>query len=123
MLADVIAAVKNTLISWARTVGNAMKRLAQPARAVATAAAGVTRDGTRNRRELLVENAFLRQQLIVLRRSVKRPALGRADRIFMVVLAWLSRAWRDALHLRTAPRLQTSRVAARTRGVARTTTL
>jgi len=66
---------------------------------VAAATAGVARDATRSRRELLAENAFLRQQLIVLRRSVKRPAVGRAHRLFFVVLARCTRGWRDALHL------------------------
>ncbi len=54
---------------------------------------------TRSRTELLAENALLRQQLIVLRRSLKRPAPGGADRLAMVVLARLSSGWRDALHL------------------------
>jgi hypothetical protein len=36
------------------------------------------------------ENVLLRQQLIVLQRSVKRPQLRKSDRIF---LSWLSRLW------------------------------
>jgi transposase InsO family protein len=99
VLANFIAAVRNTGASWARACGHAVKRLAEPARSAATATAGVARDSVRSRTELLAENALLRQQLIVLRRSVKRPALGRADRLAVVVLARLSSAWRDALHL------------------------
>jgi hypothetical protein len=82
MLGNIITAVKNTIVGWARTATNALKGLARPARAVVAATAGIARDATRSRRELLAENAFLRQQLIVLRRSVKRPALGRAQRHF-----------------------------------------
>jgi len=39
---------------------------------------------------LAAENLALRQQIIVLRRSVKRPKIERSDRVFW---AWLSRLW------------------------------
>src|SRR5262245_52569866 len=48
--------------------------------AVATHAAGVSGDLRRSRAPLLAENALLRQQLLVLRRSVKRPVVTPADR-------------------------------------------
>jgi hypothetical protein len=99
MLATIIASAKNIVVSSTRTAGQTVKRLLQPARSVASATAGAARDATRSRKELLAENAFLRQQLIALRRSVKRPATSPADRLVMVVLARLSSAWRDALHL------------------------
>ena len=38
------------------------------------------------RRELALENVALRQQLAVLRRSVKRPRLSNVDREFCVLL-------------------------------------
>ena len=38
------------------------------------------------RRELALENVALRQQLAVLRRSVKRPRLSNVDRVFWVLL-------------------------------------
>ena len=38
------------------------------------------------RRELALENVALRQQLAVLRRSVKRPRLSNVDREFWVLL-------------------------------------
>jgi hypothetical protein len=40
------------------------------------------------RADLAAENAMLRHQLIVLQRSIKRPRLGKSDR---VIFAWLSR--------------------------------
>ena len=43
-----------------------------------------------SRAALAAENLALRQQLIVLRRSVKRPHLRKGDRIFW---SWLSRLW------------------------------
>ena len=42
------------------------------------------------RASLAAENLALRQQLAVLRQSVKRPRLRRRDRVFWV---WLSRLW------------------------------
>ena len=64
-----------------------------------TQATGTGRDLLRSRTQLLAENALLRQQLIVLRRSVKRPAITRADRALLVLLAGRVRAWRQALLL------------------------
>jgi transposase InsO family protein len=60
---------------------------------------GLVSDLTRSRRDLLAENALLRQQLIVLRRSARRPKIRGHDRGVMVMLAALTRAWRDAVLL------------------------
>src|ERR1700690_2503567 len=54
-------------------------------------------DLARSKPGLVAENALLRQQLIVLRRSVKRPKLTRTDRVLLVLLASRVRAWRQAL--------------------------
>ena len=43
-----------------------------------------------SRAGLAAENLALRQQLVVLQRSVRRPRLRRRDRVFWV---WLSRLW------------------------------
>ncbi len=45
-----------------------------------------------SRRSLPLENFALRQQLVVYKRSVKRPRLRQTDRLFWV---WLSRFWSD----------------------------
>src|SRR5262249_57982809 len=58
---------------------------------------GCAADLVRSRSELVAENALLRQQLIVLARSVKRPRLSHADRPLLVLLASRVRAWRQAL--------------------------
>ena len=68
---------------------------AQPG--VETHAAGTGADLVRSWAQLLAENALLRQQLLVLRRSVKRPAVTPADRTLLVLLAGRVRAWRPAL--------------------------
>jgi putative transposase len=44
-----------------------------------------------------LENVALRQQLAVLRRTVKRPPLCNRDRLFWVLLAKAWRGWRTAL--------------------------
>ena len=51
----------------------------------------------RSKSELISENALLRQQLIILRRQVKRPMFTRTDRILLVLLAKLVRTWQQAL--------------------------
>jgi putative transposase len=54
-------------------------------------------DITRSRLELMLENALLRQQLIVLKRQVKRPKLTWRDRTLFVLLASKLRTWKNAL--------------------------
>jgi putative transposase len=54
-------------------------------------------DLARTKAALVAENAFLRQQLVVLARQVKRPALTPADRLRLVLLARLVRGWHAAL--------------------------
>ncbi len=99
MITSIVCAIAKCVVDWARSLGQVVKRLLRPTRTLATASAGAARDLVRSRSELLAENAFLRQQVIVLRRSVKRPALGRLDRFVMVILARANSAWREALHL------------------------
>src|SRR3712207_5431279 len=60
-------------------------------------ATGTGADLLRSRAQLLAENAFLRQQPLVLRRSVARPVVTRTDRALLVLLAGRVRAWRQAL--------------------------
>jgi putative transposase len=54
---------------------------------------GTLADLTRGKAELLEENALLRQQLIMLRRQVKRPAYRKTDRLLLGVLARMVRTW------------------------------
>ena len=58
---------------------------------------GTLTDLARSKRELVAENALLRQQLIVLSRSVKHPKMTRTGRVLLVLLASRVRAWRKAL--------------------------
>jgi putative transposase len=59
--------------------------------------AGALADLARSKGELVAENALLRQQLVVLQRSVKRPRCTAADRTLLVLLASRVRAWRQAM--------------------------
>jgi hypothetical protein len=63
-------------------------------RSLATALA---MDLVRSRRELQLENAFLRQQVVVLSRAGKRPAFTGWDRALLVLLASRLRTWASAL--------------------------
>ena len=45
---------------------------------------GTIADLARGRSELLVENALLRQQLIILHRQIKRPACKKTDRFLLL---------------------------------------
>src|SRR5215212_6116841 len=60
-------------------------------------AAGLAADLTRSRGDLLLENALLRQQVLVLRRTAKRPTFTCWDRGLLVLLASRLRTWAGAL--------------------------
>jgi transposase InsO family protein len=51
----------------------------------------------RSKSELIAENTLLRQQLVILKRQVKRPSITRTDRILLVLLARVVRTWQQAL--------------------------
>ena len=57
---------------------------------------GTLADLARSKPELVAENALLRQQIIMLKRQVKRPACTKTDRI-LVLLARAVRAWKQTL--------------------------
>jgi putative transposase len=54
-------------------------------------------DLTRSKTDLILENVFLRQQLIILDRQVKRPLARPHERVLLVALASRLRAWKQAL--------------------------
>ena len=60
---------------------------------------GTVADLARSKAELLAENALLRQQLIILKRQVKRPACTQTARVFLVLMARVVRTWKQALFL------------------------
>jgi putative transposase len=60
---------------------------------------GTLADLARSKAELVAENALLRQQLIILKRQVKRPACTKTDRILLVLLARAVRARKQTLFI------------------------
>ncbi len=81
-----------------RVVTTARARVARWMRPAPIAvAAGAAADAMRSRSDLLLENALLRHQLAVLRRSVKRPQLTAADRGILVLLASRLCTWAGLL--------------------------
>ena len=60
-------------------------------------ALGGTLDLPRSRSELLLENALLRQQLVIPQRHVKKPRLTRRDRFSLLLLASHFPSWKQAL--------------------------
>jgi transposase InsO family protein len=58
---------------------------------------GTAADLVKSKSELIAENAFLRQQLIVLKRQVKQPKLSPRDRGVLVLLVSRVQDWKNAL--------------------------
>jgi hypothetical protein len=56
-------------------------------------------DMTRSHADLVVENALLRQQLIVLNRQIKRPQMTNPDRFLLVLLSRFTKFWKQAIHI------------------------
>jgi hypothetical protein len=84
-----------TTVKLAERVMRALRNASRPS----AVAGGFVSDLTCSRSELIAENAFLRQQLIVASRGVKRPAFRGHERGLLVVLARLLPRWRCALLL------------------------
>jgi len=76
-------AVKQLLRRWTKPINDAL---------LLNAAVDLTRSKT----ELMLENALLRQQLIVLQRQEKRPVLTWRDRALFVLLTSKLRTWKQA---------------------------
>jgi putative transposase len=60
---------------------------------------GTLADLARSKPELIAENALLGQQLLILKRQVKRPACTNTDRLLLVLLARAVRAWKQTLFI------------------------
>jgi putative transposase len=84
MLKRQVTAVSRQVQQWTRPVTQ-------------TLVGGTIADVAKTKRALLAENALLRQQLIVLRRQLKRPTLTPGDRVRLVLLARLAHTWQAAL--------------------------
>ena len=95
----VLASIIQHLRSAAGRVFNRVRTAIREATLPLPVLAGLLVDVTRSREQLLIENALLRQQLIVASRKVKRPIFRAHERGFVVLLASLLPHWRNALLL------------------------
>jgi len=93
MFRTIINACKKVI----NVVKEQIKKLLKPA--PVAIAAGALADLPRSKSDLIVENAILRQQIIVLKRTVKRPKLNPGDRTSLLFLSRLTRFWNSALHI------------------------
>ncbi|HEX7669200.1 MAG TPA: hypothetical protein VF395_06450 [Polyangiaceae bacterium] len=95
--------VLKALIRWARgaagriadRVDTSLRTATRPLSLVG----GLLRDVTRSPEELVAENTALRQQLIVVARTVKKPMFAPHERGLLVLLAHFMPRWRDAMLL------------------------
>ena len=92
--------IETIVCSWEQLVGRVKRRIKQRTKLISTGlVAGTFPDAARSRTQLIAENAVLRQQLIVLRRQIKRPQMAQVDRIRLVLLARCTQFWQQALHI------------------------
>ncbi|MBT3712630.1 MAG: transposase [Anaerolineae bacterium] len=89
MLKTLIHSIKQFVVN--------IKKWSKPA--TGALAVGTLSDLKGCRRDLIIENAMLRQQLIVLNRQVKRPQLTQSDRLRLVLLTRFTGFWQQALHI------------------------
>jgi putative transposase len=95
--------MRQTLHSLCQTLLHHFRRWSKPdnyapiPNTVLNGVKGAAFDLARSKPELILENAFLRQQLIVLQRQTKRPKLTWRDRTVLVLLASKLHAWKEAL--------------------------
>jgi len=95
MLNQIVAQLKSVAAPILRQLRDIVLEWTKPMSE--TLVGGSAQDVVKTKSELLVENALLRQQLIVLKRQVKRPELRGRDRFLLVALASKLRHWRQAL--------------------------
>jgi len=95
MLARLLSRIRQTARRLAQAPGQRLAAATTPA--ASPLVGGTLADLVRSKPALIVENALLRQQIIILRRSVKPPRCTPADRTLLVLLASRVRLWRQAL--------------------------
>ena len=80
-----------------RGVKQRLRQWTRPDNSNDSLAVGTALNLRRSKAELVLENALLRQQLIVLQRQVKRPTLTWLDRALFVLIASKLPRWKTAL--------------------------
>ncbi len=95
MVTRLLSRVRQIARRLAQTLGRRLAAVMTPA--ASPLVGGTLADLVRSKPALIAENALLRQQIIILRRSVQRPRCTPADRTLLVFLASRVRLWRQAL--------------------------
>ena len=95
LLQKVLRQVVSIVQSIAKNVEARVKAWTRPA--TDSLIGGTAADLVKSKPALIAENAFLRQQLIVLQRQVKQPKLTPKERGLLVLLASRLRGWKEAL--------------------------
>jgi transposase InsO family protein len=97
MLSQLTRCAKNLWARLSSAASQLFRGLTEPARP--NLVTGTLADLPRSRAELLVENALLRQQLIVLRRRTKTPRLTGRERLSLLFLARWVPNWKQVLQI------------------------
>ena len=84
------------IVGRVRSRAGAMWKGVAPHR-VPSVARGVAADMVRSRRELVIENALLRHQIVILRRKSPHPRLTTVDRLRLLAAAAVLPTWRRAV--------------------------
>jgi transposase InsO family protein len=94
-MAGVVTPLRRLLDGCLHTLSSRLTHWTKPL--VASLPLATLTDLGRSKSELIAENVLLRQQVIILKRQVKRPACTNTDRLLLVLLARLVRTWQQAL--------------------------
>jgi putative transposase len=95
MVLNLLSLIRRRLKALRHNINQHLRRWTKPDNQ--SLALNAILDLTRSKSELVLENALLRQQLIVLQRHVKRPALTWRDRALFVLIASKLPSWETAL--------------------------
>jgi hypothetical protein len=95
MILSLKSLIQTRLDALCRNVKQRLRRWTKPGSQ--SLALNAVLDLTRPKSELVLENALLRQQLIVFQRHVKRPALTWRDRVLLILIARKLPTWKTAL--------------------------
>jgi len=95
MLVKLVNRARQTVTSCMQVLKDHLRSWTKPTSI--SLARGCINDLVRTKPQLVIENALLRQQLIVLNRSLKRPCLTPRDRALFVLLASRLQRWTEAL--------------------------
>ena len=99
MAFTLFASIQGWLQSLCHGAKQRLRQWTRPDNSNDSLAIGMALDLTCSKAELVLENALLRQQIIILERQSKRPRLSWRDRTIIVLLTSRLRTWKAALKI------------------------